>query len=108
MLDLIDAYISQTNGITEPDGFDEQRILLHALQSVFPIIIEKELTKKQCLCLKFYCVEHMSQRRIAELMHLSQPTVSRHIATAKKTINKYLNYCYYSLKKANEQWINAF
>lgn len=108
MLDIIDTYISNTGTIEELDSFDEQKILLKALQAVFPLIIEKELTQKQCLCLKMYCVEHMSQRRIAEVMKLSQPTVSRHISTAKKIINRYLNYCYYSLKKSNEQWIKIF
>ena len=108
MLDIIDKYISASGGIEELDSFDEQKILLNSLQAVFPLIIERELTQKQSLCLRMYCVEHMSQRRIAEIMKLSQPTVSRHISSAKKIINKYLNYCYYSLKKSNEQWLKIF
>lgn len=108
MIDIIDTYISGSVGLEEFDSFDEQKILLSSLQAVFPLIIERELTQKQSLCLRMYCVEHMSQRMIAEVMHLSQPTVSRHISSAKKIINKYLNYCYYSLKKSNEQWLKIF
>lgn len=108
MLDIIDTYISNSGGLEDFDSFDEQKIMLSALKSVFALIIERELTQKQSLCLKMYCVEHMSQRQIAELMKLSQPTVSRHITSAKAIINKYLNYCYYSLKKSNEQWLKVF
>ena len=108
MIDIIDTYISSTGGIDELDSFDEQKILLKSLQSVFSVIIEKELTQKQCLCLKMYCVDHISQRKIAEVLKISQPTVSRHVSVAKSIINKYLNYCYYCVKKSNEQWLKVF
>ncbi len=108
MVDIIDAYISDDGGFAELDSIDEQKILLCAMKAVFPIIIEKELTQKQSLCLRLYCIHHKSQAEIARQLKLSQPTVSRHIKTAKHIINKYLNYCYFAVKKSNEQWLKIY
>ncbi|MCM1286311.1 MAG: hypothetical protein NC213_08775 [Acetobacter sp.] len=108
MVDLIDAYISTDGGFDALDSFDEQKIMLSAMKTVFPIIIEKELTSKQNICLKLYCIHHKSQKEIAEQLKLSQPTVCRHIQTAKEIINKYLNYCYFAVKKSNEQWLKIY
>lgn len=91
--------------IFEDDSADEQRILSKALSSVLPLIIEKELTQKQSLCLRLFYIHGKSQTEIARQLRLSQPTVSRHIASAKAVVNKILGYCLYSVKKANEQWL---
>ncbi|MGN1124069.1 MAG: sigma factor-like helix-turn-helix DNA-binding protein, partial [Eubacterium sp.] len=89
----------------EEDGFDEQRILVKSISSVLPLIIENELTPRQSLCLRLFYVHGKSQTEIARQLKLSQPTVSRHIAGAKAITNKCLSYCFYSVKKANEQWL---
>ncbi len=104
MIDFVDTYMTDANRFEE-DGYDEQRILVKSISSVLPIIIENELTPRQSLCLRLFYVHGKSQTEIARQLKLSQPTVSRHIATAKAITNKCLSYCFYSVKKANEQWL---
>lgn len=91
--------------IFEDDSADEQIILKKALSKVLPLIIERELTEKQSLCLRLFYVHGKSQKEIAAQLRLSQPTVSRHIAAAQRIVNKIAGYCLYSVKKANEQWL---
>lgn len=104
MINFVDEYMTDKNKIEE-EGFDEQRILLKSISKVLPLIIKNELTPKQSLCLRLFYVHHKSQVEIARELKLSQPTVSRHINAAKDITNRYLNYCFYSVNKANEQWI---
>lgn len=104
MIDFVDTYMTDSNRFEE-DGYDEQRILVKSISSVLPLIIENELTPRQSLCLRLFYVHGKSQTEIARQLKLSQPTVSRHIASAKAITNKCLSYCFYSVKKANEQWL---
>lgn len=106
MINFVEEYMSDCNEY-ENDGFDEQRILIKSLSSTLPMIIKNELTPKQSLCLRLFYVHKKSQVEIARQLRLSQPTVSRHINTAKDITNKYLSYCFYSVSKANEQWLKC-
>lgn len=104
MISFIDEYMTDKNRYEE-DGFDEQKILLKSISAVLPMIIKNELTPKQSLCLRLFYIHRKSQVEIARELKLSQPTVSRHIKTARDITNKHLGYCYYSVSKANEQWL---
>lgn len=104
MIDFVESYMTDKNAV-EDDGFDEQRILIKSMSLVLPLIIKNELTVRQSLCFRLFYVHGKSQTEIARELKLSQPTVSRHIKTAKDITNKFLNYCYYSVTKANEQWL---
>lgn len=106
MIDLVNEFMAFDKTFDE-DGFDEQRIMISSISKVLPIIIKNELTYKQSLCFRLFFVHHKSQCEIAKELKLSQPTVSKHIKTAKDIVNKHLSYCFYSLNKANEQWLKA-
>ena len=103
MIDFVEEFMSPVE--TEDNGFDEQRILIKSISKVLPVIIKNELTQRQNLCLRMFYVHGKSQVEIARELKLSQPTVSRHISTAKAIVNKCLAYCFYSVKQANEQWL---
>lgn len=45
-----------------------------------------------------------TQKEIANLMKLSQPTVSRHINAAKEILNNSLKYCYIALEKGIDEY----
>jgi RNA polymerase sigma factor (sigma-70 family) len=104
MINFVEEYMSDASKVEE-DGFDEQKILLKSISKVLPLIIKNELTPRQSLCLRLFYVHHKSQVEIARELKLSQPTVSRHINTARDITNKFLNYCFYSVNNANEQWL---
>ncbi|MGN1201713.1 MAG: sigma factor-like helix-turn-helix DNA-binding protein [Eubacterium sp.] len=104
MIDFVEEYMSVKSS-NEDNGFDEQRILIKAISKALPLIIKNELTERQSLCLRMFYVYGKNQVEIARELKLSQPTVSRHIKTAKDIVNKFLSYCFYSVKQANEQWL---
>ncbi len=104
MIDFVDEYMTDANAYCD-DGFDENKILMKAVSKVLPLIIKNELTERQSLCLRLFYVHGKNQTEIANRLKLSQPTVSRHIKTAKSITNKCLSYCIYAVKQANEQWL---
>lgn len=104
MIDFVEAYMSDANSYQE-DGFDERKVLKNSITKVLPLILKNELTDRQNLCLRLFYVHGKSQTEIAKELKLSQPTVSRHIKTAKDITNKCLTYCIYAVKQANEQWL---
>lgn len=104
MIDFVEAYMTDTNAYEECEH-DEQKIMIKAISYVLPRIIENELTARQSLCLRLFYVHGKSQTEIARQLKLSQPTVSRHIASAKAITNKCLAYSFLAVKKANEMWI---
>ena len=104
MIDFVEAYMSDANSYQE-DGFDERKVLKNSITKVLPLILKNELTDRQSLCLRLFYVHRKSQTEIAKELKLSQPTVSRHIKTAKDITNKCLTYCIYAVKQANEQWL---
>ena len=105
MINFVDEYMIDANAHND-EGLDEQKILLRSMSRTLNLIIENELTQRQSECLKMFYVKGKSQQEIANELKLSQPTVSRHIAKAKEITNKYLGYCYFSVNKANEQWLS--
>jgi RNA polymerase sigma factor (sigma-70 family) len=104
MIDFVEEYMSP-KGNNDNEEFDEQRILIKSISKVLPLIIKNELTERQSLCLRMFYVFGKSQVEIANELKLSQPTVSRHIKSAKEIVNRFLTYSFYSVKQANEQWI---
>lgn len=104
MIDFVEEYMTDANK-TEDDGIDEQRILIKSISKVLPLIMKNELTERQSLCLRMFYIFGKSQVEIAKELKLSQPTVSRHIKSAKDILNRFLSYSFYSVKQANEQWL---
>ncbi len=86
-------------------GIDEQEISRNAISTVLPLIMKNDLTERQRSCLTLKYVKNMNQAEIAEKLKLSQPTVCRHIATAKGIVNNRLAYCLAAINKANKMWI---
>lgn len=106
MIDFVEEYMSDKS-MPDDNGFDEQRILISSVSQALPLIIKNELTQRQSLCLRMFYVYGKSQVEIAKELKLSQPTVSRHIKSAKDIVNKFLAYSFYSVKQANEQWLRV-
>lgn len=86
------------------NGYDRERAGHFAFSKVIPLLMKEELTPRQSVCLQMKYVNHKSQNEIAELLKLSQPTVSRHITTAKETMNKHLQYCYAAVSAALDEY----
>ena len=105
MISFVEEYMSDKNVNNDSYESDGQRIMLKAMSKVLPLIIKNELTDRQSICLRLFYVHNKSQLEIAKELKLSQPTVSRHISTAKDIVAKHLNYCLYTVNSANEQWL---
>lgn len=105
MISFVEEYMSDKSTHNDEYECDGQKIMLKAMSKVLPLIIKNELTERQSICLRLFYVHNKSQLEIAKELKLSQPTVSRHISTAKNIVTKYLNYCLYTVNSANEQWL---
>ncbi len=105
MISFVEEYMSNKTVNNDECECDSQKIMLKAMSKVLPLIIKNELTERQSICLRLFYVHNKSQLEIAKELKLSQPTVSRHISTAKDIVIKYLNYCLYTVNSANEQWL---
>ena len=103
MTDFIESYYFG-NRYDEREGFERQKAQRKAFSLLLPVIMENELTERQSVCLQYKYLQHKSQREIAALLHLSQPTVSRHIQTAKDIVNHNLTYCYAAVSAALEEY----
>lgn len=101
MLDFLDSYYYR-QPIQNEDN-DATLAKQSALSLVVPLILENELTKRQYSCLRYKYVFGKSQAEIADLLKLSQPTVSRHITAAKEIVNNNLKYCYLAMSKTIEE-----
>lgn len=95
-------YYSDSDYLCE---LDEQKINRKAISAVLPIIMKNDLTDRQRSCLTLKYVNNLNQCEIAGKLNLSQPTVCRHISTAKDIVNNRLAYCIAALNKANKIWI---
>lgn len=102
-MDFIDNYYF-SQGIEYSDGYDVERARQKAFSAVLPLIFENELTQRQTLCLNYAYIQKKTQKEIAQILKLSQPTVSRHINTAKKIVNNELKYCYLAVMKGIEEY----
>lgn len=106
MIDLIDNYYVNQN-VFDYSDIDTQKVSKNAVESVLPLILKNELTERQRICLKMKYVQNLSQMEISEKLHFSQPTVSRHIASAKDVVNNRLSYCLIVLNRANSIWLKS-
>lgn len=103
MIDFAELYYYDTQNILE-ESADKAIARKKAFSTVLPIILDKELTQKQCTCFKFKYLDNKTQEEIADLLKVSQPTVSRHISTAKDIVNNKLQYCYIALSKGIDEY----
>lgn len=101
MLDFIDSYYYR-QPIQNEDN-DTMLAKQKALSVIVPLILENELTQRQYACLRYKYVFGKSQAEIADMLKLSQPTVSRHITAAKDIVNNNLKYCYLAMSKSIEE-----
>lgn len=98
-MDFLDLYY-YSDCMGENDNADMERASRQAFALVLAKIMEKELTERQRICLHYKYVKNMTQYEISQKLKISQPSVSRHIAAAKKIVNNKLQYCYLALSKA--------
>lgn len=103
MIDFIDGYYTTRDPKTL-DGYDRERAQQTAVGAVLDLIMKNELTQRQNMCLRYKYINHKTQSEIADILKLSQPTVSRHISTAKDIVNKNLKYCYVALSKCLDEY----
>lgn len=103
VIDFIDTFYYEKIH-TCNEGYDKERAKQKAFSLVLPLIMENELTQKQNICLRYKYINKKSQSEIAEMLKLSQPTVSRHISTAKSIVNNNLKYCYMALSKGLDEY----
>ena len=54
--------------------------------------IRRELTDRQRDCITMYYLEGMKMKDIAQVMHLSRSTVTRHIQSATRKLRKVASY----------------
>ena len=102
MIDFTEDYFYSS--YSHLDGYDREKAKQKALQTVVPSIMDNELTQKQNICLRYKYINNKNQAEIAEILKLSQPTVSRHINAAKDIMNNSLKYCYIALSKAIDEY----
>lgn len=102
MIDFMESFYC--TDYSKLDGYDKERAKQKAFAAVVPLIMDNELTQKQSICLRYKYINNKNQAEIAEILQLSQPTVSRHISTAKDIVNNSLQYCYIALTKAIDEY----
>ena len=104
-MDVLDKFYYSPS-FDESDSKGAEFAKRKAISLVLNQIMDRELTKKQCLCLKYKYLYNKTQSEIAEIMGISQPTVSRHINAAKDIVNNELSYCYLALTKGINEYDN--
>lgn len=102
MIDIIDDYYYGSK--TNMDGYDKGCAKKAGVGEILPLIMDNELTPRQSLCLKYKYIYGKSQAEIAQLLNISQPTVSRHINTAKDIVNSSLTYCLFAMDKSIDEY----
>lgn len=86
----------------ESGNYNYRSISRRAIKEVLPIIIARDLTERQRVCIEKCFYEGKTQSEIARELMLTQPTVSRHIKTAQDIIKNRLYYCDAALDKAEK------
>lgn len=102
MMDFIDGYFYGDSSMAS--SYDREKAKQKAFSVILPLIMSNELTEKQSICLRYKYLQGKSQAEIAQILNLSQPTVSRHISTGKDIVNNSLKYCYLALNKAIDEY----
>lgn len=82
--DLIAYSLSQHGADNRAERAKMKRIMLRA--------IRHELTDRQRECVMMYYLEGMRMKDIADAMHLSKSTVTRHIQSAMRKLRKVASY----------------
>lgn len=102
MIDFMDDYYY--HDVSMIDGYDREKARQKAFSIILPMIINNELTEKQSVCIRYKYIMGKNQAEIAEILNLSQPTVSRHINAGKDIVNNSLKYCYLALNSAIDEY----
>ena len=63
-------------------GYDEQVIMRNSLLPLFRKLL-KRATQMQRICFEMFYFEKKNQKQIAAVLHISQPSVCRHLKSAK-------------------------
>ena len=92
MIDYVADYYYEIGSVPS-GGADFDCARRKAVSLILPFILKEELSERQYICLKYKYELGKSQEEIAEILKLSQPTVSRHISSGKKAVNNKLKYC---------------
>lgn len=75
---------------------------IKALMLIMPEIIKSELTPRQCEVLDLIMFKEFNQTQAANLLGLSQPTISRAYHSAICKLRKYLYFCNKCIKKYSQ------
>ncbi len=106
MTDIIETFYGCEDNALKGIDADSQKISRRAISSVLPLILKNDLTEKQRICLKLKYTDNLNQTEIARRLRISQPTVCRHLTSAKEIVNNRLSYCLVVLNRANKMWID--
>ncbi|MBR6392190.1 MAG: sigma-70 family RNA polymerase sigma factor [Eubacterium sp.] len=98
-MDFVDSYYYNL-GVMNSGNTDYDKARSKAFSLVLPYIMEQKLTERQRSCIECKYMLGKSQQETAEMLNLTQPTVSRHIASAKKELNEELKYCFAAVTAA--------
>lgn len=80
--------------------FDDNKTQVKAVKSILPLILETQLTERQQECMELCYNQGLNQAQIAQKLHITQGTVSRHLAAAKKITGSYLKYALLASQRA--------
>jgi len=106
-MDFLDLYY-YSHTFDDKDSADFDTAKRKAFALVLPKIIESDLTQMQRICIQMKYVNNLSQCEIAKKLGITQPSVSRHIASGKRIINDKLKYCYIALTKALYEYEKSY
>lgn len=106
MTDIIETFYGAEDKALAGTDADTQKISRRAISSVLPLILKNDLTERQRMCLKLRYTDNLNQTEIARRLKISQPTVCRHLTTAKDIVNNRLSYCLVVLNRANRLWLD--
>ena len=83
---------------SEVGGYNGNSTRLHVARLVLGHVISDGLTERQREAITLYYFKNMKQSQIADLWHVDQSAVSRHITRGKKRIRKYMD-CLHCLEQ---------
>ena len=63
------------------------------MKAILTRAIRRELTDRQRDCITMYYLEGMKMKDIADALHLSRSTVTRHIQSATRKLRRVASYC---------------
>ena len=105
MIDFVE-YCYYKNHQTNDDNYDKEKAMQKALEVVLPMVMDNYLTPKERICIKYKYELNKTQCEIAEMLRISQPTVSRCINNAKDKLNDILKYTFCGVTVALNEYEN--